>query len=87
MKYKIGDKVIYIGIPNNKHSWELNMLETYEIEKVIFDTGLNTNDNYNIYYSVIHKDNIVTCWYLEENFISIVKARKIKLEKINAKRY
>ena len=70
IKYKIGDKIVFIGNPVG-YPWNLNKYEQYEIINKAFDkTGKG-------FYGVIDT------WYAEEDFISIKELRREKLAKLN----
>lgn len=77
---KIGDKVIFKHISNREYAWELNEGETYVIQN-------NALDNNGVMYYGIKKENNeqYSSWYLEEDFYSLKKLRKEKLQKINKK--
>lgn len=74
--FKTGEKVIFKNISNREYAWKLNDGEAY----IIVNKGL---DNQGIlFYGVENKNGVCTTWYLDEDFISIKKLRKQKLEKI-----
>jgi hypothetical protein len=80
MKYKIGDKVIFLKKSYKEDAWPLIDFEKYEISNRAFDKmGIDT------YYGVINKDGRSSTWYLEEDFISLNEYRKLKIKKINGK--
>lgn len=77
MKYKIGDKVIFIKKSNKEDAWPLNDYEEYKITNRAFDNmGIDT------FYGVKNKNGQESTWYLEMDFITIKELRKIKLKKI-----
>lgn len=78
MKYKKGDKVFFVKIPNKIYSWILKENIVYEIESFAFDP-LTCLDR----IKVKHTNNCTTCWFEEEDFISIKELRKQKINKIN----
>lgn len=78
MKYKIGDKVIFLKRSSKIDAWSLNNYEEYEIVNRAFDkTGIN------VYYGVKDRIGQESTWYIEEDFLSLKEARKIKLDKLN----
>ena len=77
MKYKIGDKVVFIKKPSSKEdAWPLIDYEEYIITVHAF--------KYTHYYGVKHKNGSETTWYDEQDFIGLKEIRKLKLERINA---
>lgn len=82
MKFKIGDKVIYIGFNDDgldgPNAWKLKRLQEYTISNCAFEMKKDTG----MFYSVTDDKGVSTSWYKEKDFISIVEARKLKLEKI-----
>ena len=86
MKYKKGDKVIFIKKSSKEDSWRLNNYEEYEITNIahnVSSTSYNIIEGY--YYGVKHKDDSETTWYEENDFITIQEYRKLKLNKLNEK--
>lgn len=78
MKYRIGDKVIFIKKSYKEDAWKLNNFEEYTITDRAFDNmGIDT------FYGVCHKDGTSSTWYLEEDFISLKEYRKFKIKKLN----
>lgn len=77
MKYKIGDKVIFLKRSSKIDAWPLNNYEEYEIVNRAFD-----NSGTNVFYGVEDRKGQGSTWYLEEDFLSLIEARKIKLDKI-----
>lgn len=75
MKYKIGEKVVFIKKSSKEDSWSLNDYEEYIISNISYDTI--------IWYGVKHKNGSETTWYREMDFIGLKEYRKLKLEKIN----
>lgn len=77
-KFKIGDKVIYVGYTTEL--WKLERLKEYTIDNRAFDT----NDQ--MFYAVSNCKGVHSSWYKEEDFISVVESRKYKLEEIEKRR-
>lgn len=77
MKYKIGDKVIFIKESYEEDSWKLINYNLYQISRVF--TYINT------LYAVKNNKGKETAWYNERDFISLKEYRKQKLKKINGK--
>ena len=78
MKYKIGDKVVFIKKSHKEYACPLNDYEEYIINNRAFDKmGID------MYYGVKHKNGTETTWYDENDFIGLKEYRKKKLEKIN----
>jgi len=81
MKFKTGDKVIFTGF-NGDYSWKLERYRIYTIDNCAFDNRTFPIPNPSqMFYSVT--DDKGTHWYKEEDFISLVESRKLKLDKIN----
>ena len=84
MKYKIGERVVFIKKSNKENAWDLNNYEIYTISDYAYN-NISNNDyvvNKN-YYGVWDKDGSESTWYDEIDFIGLKEYRKIKLEKIN----
>lgn len=82
MQYNIGDKVVFIKIPNKKYAWELNNYECYtvfDISKTRLGVPLNEQK---LYYGVLDCKGSVTTWYEYNDFIPLKKYRKEKLKKL-----
>lgn len=78
LKNNIGDKVIFIGDNSTTDIlWKLEYCEIYTISNLALDRKGD------LFYSLTHKDGSNSCWYREEDFLSLSEQRKIKLEKIN----
>lgn len=78
MKYRIGDKVMFLKRSEKIDAWPLNNYEEYEIVNRAFDdTGIN------VFYGVEDKKGQGSSWYIEEDLLSLKEARKIKLDKLN----
>ena len=82
MKYKIGDKVIFVT-SDKEYAWPLNNYEKYEI--TLSAQSPDHNDK-TVYYAVKNKKNIESTWYMEDNFITIQEYRKLKLNKLKNKK-
>jgi hypothetical protein len=82
MKFKVGDKAIYIGfndgIYERPNAWKLERLKEYTIDNCAFEMNKDTG----MFYAVSDDKGTHTSWYKEKDFISIVEARKKKLEQI-----
>ncbi len=81
-KFKIGDKVVYIGFSED-NSWKLIRNKIYSIDNRAFEIRKDTG----MFYSVTDDKDVHTSWYKEKDFISIIEARKLKLDKLNEIRY
>ena len=89
MKYKIGEKVVFLKKSHKEDSWPLNIYEEYIITVHSYSGDEEYNHHYTPrinYYGVKHKNNSETTWYDEIDFIGIKEYRKIKLKKINENR-
>lgn len=77
-KYKTGDKVIFIPIPNYG-PFELGYYKTYEVIQA--SSIINSN---NITNFIKVKDKYITSnWIDEKFFITPIEYRKLKLQKLN----
>ena len=86
MKYKIGDKVIFIKKSLKEDSWKLNNYEEYIITEHSFNKHYHYNyEAYTNYYGVKHINGSESSWYDEIDFTTIKEYRELKLKKI--KRY
>lgn len=87
MKFTIGDKVIYIGFNDDgldgPNAWKLERLQEYTITNKAFEINKDTG----MFYGVRDYKGTESTWYKEKDFISIVEARKLKLEKIEKQYY
>ena len=84
MKYKIGEKVVFIKKSYKSDSWKLNNYEEYIITEHAFNKYYTDDYNaYTHYYGVRHKNGSETTWYDEMDFVSLKEYRKLKLKKIN----
>ena len=84
MKYKIGDKVVFLKISHEEDAWPLNDYEEY----IVVNKSYSGDEEYHYepkthYYGVKHKDGTESTWYNEMDFIGLKEYRKLKLEKIN----
>jgi hypothetical protein len=78
MKYKIGEKVVFLKKYHEEDAWPLIDYEEYQISDKSFDSmGIE------IFYGVKHKNGTRTTWYNEMDFIGLKEYRKLKLKKIN----
>lgn len=77
MKFKIGDKVVFIHNTNIAYAWKLCDYSTY----IISDYAI---DNYStIHYSVDNlNNNTYSSWYNEKDFVTLKEYRKLKLNKL-----
>lgn len=84
MKYKIGNKVIFKSQPYKEYAWKLNDFEEYTISNRAFDIN-KTFDIKSIknYYEVADKNGNKTCWFEEDDFLTLREYRKLKIKKIN----
>ena len=83
MKYKIGDKVVFKAQSHKQYAWKLNDYEVYEIRCTAFSNENGTDYKPNtLYYGVKDKKGTETCWFEYDDFISLKKYRKQKLQKI-----
>jgi len=76
-KFNIGDKVIYIGF-NDGLRWSLERYKTYTISNRAFEVRKDTG----MFYSLTDDRGTHKSWFKENEFISIIEARKLKLEKL-----
>jgi hypothetical protein len=78
MKFKIGDKVVFIQQSYKEYAWKLNEHETYTVSNLAFSTYEVEN-----YIAVKnYKGQEESTWYLEKDFMKIKELRKQKLTKI-----
>jgi len=87
MKFKIGDKVMFTGFNEDycttRSYWELERYRIYTIDNCAFDNSIKIIPNPSqMFYSVTDGKGTYS-WYKEEDFISLVESRKLKLDKIN----
>ena len=78
MKYKIGDKVVFIKKASSKEdAWPLVDYEEYIIT--------HRSSDINTCYGVKSKEKYgdYSTWYEEQDFIGLKEYRKLKLERIN----
>lgn len=71
MKFKKGDKVIFIGQSNKRYAWELEKGKVYTVET-------KAADEFETYISVSY-GTTRSSWYIESDFVSLNEARKLKL--------
>ena len=84
MKYKIGEKVIFLKKSYKNDSWKLNKYEEYVITEHSFNKYYTDDYNaYTHYYGVKQKNGSESTWYDEMDFIGLKEYRKLKLKKIN----
>jgi hypothetical protein len=79
MKYKKGDKVVFVKNPHELYGWILINYQPYEIDKYWIDINGIIGDKNSVYY-IVNGD--IYSWYHESNFISIKESRKLKLNKL-----
>jgi len=82
MRFKKGDKVVYIDrlpMTDEYKGWQLNKYETYEV------INIACNKQGEIFYGVKDKKGTETTWFSEEDFIELKEYRKLKLEKLHEK--
>ena len=84
MKYKIGDKVIFKAQTDKVYAWKLDNYKEYIIVNKAFSDENSTDYKPNTtYYGVSdRKGTQGTCWFEAEDFITLKKYRKQKLQKI-----
>ena len=90
MKYKIGDKVIFIKKSSKEDAWPLKNYEEYIVSSKSYSGEREepyhkkdyTPNTY--YYGVKCKNGSESTWYDEIDFIGLKEYRKLKLERINA---
>jgi hypothetical protein len=84
MKYKIGDKVIFKAQPYKQYAWKLNDYEIYTIIKKAFSDENTTHYKPNTeYYGVKDKFGSETTWFEYDDFITLKRYRKLKIQKLN----
>ncbi len=93
MKYKIGEKVIFLKKSSKEDGWPLNNYEEYIITESSYSGDrrypYHHDNDYTpntYYYGVKSKEKYgsTSTWYEEQDFIGLKEYRKLKLEKINA---
>lgn len=83
MKYKIGDRVIFKTNQYKQYSWKLNDFEEYTITNRAFSADMSSDYKPNvIYYEVQDKYGTKTSWFENDDFLTLKKYRKLKLQKI-----
>ncbi len=83
MKFKTGEKVVFIGSNDTILAWKLNVYETY----IVTNHAFNKHEPTTMFVSVSNLERTKNIsWFAEDLFISLVDCRKMKLEKINDRR-